>query len=101
MTSCFRTLYIVHRSPGTHGSLYTVRPFRTCRNYYQSSDWRGRPVITGVWLYCWLLELEPVQFPVLDRAGPRLDRTGLRCFFLTGAGPSAAFLTDYVHGVEP
>ena len=22
-------------------------------------------------------ELEPVQFPVLDRAGPRLDQTGL------------------------
>jgi len=46
------------------------------------------------------VELEPVQFLVLDHAGPRLDQTSLESFFLTGAGPCAAFLTNYICGGE-
>ena len=42
------------------------------------------------------LELEPVQFPVLDRAATTLDWIGLGSSFWTDAGPCAAFWTNYV-----
>jgi len=37
--------YIIHRIQITHCSLYAIR---ACHNYYQSSDWRGRPMLSPV-----------------------------------------------------
>ena len=43
-----------------------------------------------------IIEFEPVLFPVLDRAGPTLDRTGLGSFFGPSPVRSRRFLTSYV-----
>jgi len=42
------------------------------------------------------LEIEPVQFSVLDRAGPNPDRTG-PVFFWTGTGPILAL---FMHAIQ-